>query len=162
VRSLIVVYVALARVQFVFLDRDGVINRKLPEGQFVTRREHLDLLPGAAKAVAKLNCRRLTVILVTKQRAIGLGLLTQSELTQLHGEMQKVLAGEGAHLDAICYCPHDPAHQTCTCRKPGTGMFEQAILDFPSATKEDSLVGGDSLSIRYPGWLSDGNVHHLY
>lgn len=137
---------SLPRIRFIFLDRDGILNRKLSEGQFVTRREHLELLPGAARAVAKLNDRQLKVIVVTNQRAIGLGMLTESELNQLHNELRKELGRDGARLDAIYYCPHDPDHQECACRKPDTGMFELAIRDFPGASKENCLVIGDSLS----------------
>ena len=126
----------------------------------MTRREHLELLPGAAKAVAKLNCCRLTVILITNQRAIGLGLFTESELTQLHKEMQKELATEGAHVDAIYYCPHDPSHQTCKCRKPETGLLEQAIRAFPSVSEDNSLVIGDSLPDIQAG--SRMGMHTIY
>jgi D-glycero-D-manno-heptose 1,7-bisphosphate phosphatase len=137
---------ALAGLRFVFLDRDGVINRKLPEGCYVTRIEDFELLPGAAQAVAKLNANGLTVILVTNQRAIGLDLMTQPELDQLHKHLRQRLAAHGARLDAIYYCPHDPSHRPCTCRKPETGLFEQAIRDFPGIGSQNSVVIGDSLS----------------
>jgi D-glycero-D-manno-heptose 1,7-bisphosphate phosphatase len=137
---------ALAGVQFVFLDRDGVINRKLPEGCYVTRIEDFKLLPGAAQAIARLNASGLTVILVTNQRAIGLGLMTEPELDQLHKHLCQHLAAHGARLDAIYYCPHDPSRRPCTCRKPETGLFEQAMRDFPSICSQNSLVIGDSFS----------------
>jgi D-glycero-D-manno-heptose 1,7-bisphosphate phosphatase len=119
---------ALAGLRFVFLDRDGVINRKLPEGCYVTRIEDFELLPGAAQAVAKLNANGLTVILVTNQRAIGLDLMTQPELDQLHKHLRQRLAAHGARLDAIYYCPHDPSHRPCTCRKPETRLGMRTIF----------------------------------
>lgn len=137
--------IRLETVRFVFLDRDGVLNRKLPEGRYAKDRKDLQLLPGAAEALAKLNGGR-TVILVTNQRGIGLGLMTQSELTKLHDEFRKDLAHRGARLDAIYFCPHDPSRQPCLCRKPETGLFEQAMRDFPEVSGENSLVIGDSLS----------------
>jgi D-glycero-D-manno-heptose 1,7-bisphosphate phosphatase len=138
--------IRLDAARFIFLDRDGVLNRKLPEGQYAKSRNDLQLLSGAGEALAKLNRNGQTVILVTNQRGIGLGLMTKDELTQLHNEFRKDLAGCGARLDAIYYCPHDPSRQLCSCRKPETGLFEQAMRDFPEMCGENSLVIGDSLS----------------
>lgn len=108
--------------------------------------QELALLPGVAKALAKLNSCGFTVILVTNQRGIGLGLMTDEDLHLLHDELGKDLAQCGAHLDAIYYCPHDPSQQPCRCRKPQTGLFEQAMVDFPSISSQNSFVIGDSLS----------------
>jgi D-glycero-D-manno-heptose 1,7-bisphosphate phosphatase len=134
-----------AGIRFIFLDRDGVLNCKLPENQYATRWKDVKLLPGAAEALAKLNTDKRTVILVTNQRGIALGLLTEMELAQLHDDLCKELAKWGAHLDAIYYCPHDP-QQNCHCRKPESGLFEQAFRDFPGASRDVSVVIGDSLS----------------
>lgn len=123
-----------------------MLNRKLPEGQYATRREELVLLPGAAEALARLNARGLTVILVTNQRGIGLGLMTEEDLRLLHDELAKDLSVYGARLDAIYYCPHDPSQEQCTCRKPDTGLFERAMRDFPDISSENTFVIGDSLS----------------
>ena len=137
---------APSTLQFVFLDRDGVLNRKLPEGEFVTRREDLVLLPGAARAVARLNSHGCKVIVITNQRGIGLGLVSEAGLSELHKEMKHDLARDGACIDAIYHCPHDPGSQACTCRKPATGLFDQAMKDFSQARRENSVVIGDSLA----------------
>ena len=138
--------VCSSAIRHVFLDRDGVLNRKLPEGQYVKRCEDLVLLPGAAEALARLNDCGFTVILVTNQRGIGLGLMIEEDLHRLHEELAKNLAAFGARLDAIYYCPHDPSQQLCGCRKPQTGLFERAMCDFPGIAGENSVVIGDSLS----------------
>ena len=62
-------------VGYVFLDRDGVVNRKLPEGDYVTDWEQFEWLPGAVEAIATLNRAGKTVILVSNQRGIALGLV---------------------------------------------------------------------------------------
>jgi D-glycero-D-manno-heptose 1,7-bisphosphate phosphatase len=131
-------------IRYVFLDRDGVLNRKMPEGGYVTDAAHFEWLPGAKEAVARMNHARVTVILVTNQRAIALGLIDDRELASIHTRMQDDLARHGAHLDAIYYCPHDRGE--CHCRKPATGLFEQALQQFPEANSENSVVIGDSLS----------------
>src|SRR5271163_2593854 len=131
-------------VRYVFLDRDGVLNRKLPEGEYVTGWEQFQWLPGAVEAVARMNRAGLTVILVSNQRGIALGLYTPEQLNQIHANMQSQLERHGARLDAIYYCPHDRGE--CHCRKPETGLFEQARQRFPQANAQNSLVIGDSLS----------------
>ena len=131
-------------VEFVFLDRDGVINRKPPDGEYVTSWQDIQMLPGAERAIALLNHAGRKVIVVTNQRGIALGRYTESDLHSIHERLQVHLGSFGAHLDAIYYCPHDDGQ--CTCRKPGIGMFEQAFRDFPEARPETSVMIGDSNS----------------
>src|SRR5579863_2576287 len=106
----------------VFLDRDGVINEKMPEGQYVTRREELRVLPGVGEAIRRLNSRGCRVILVSNQRGIALGLYTAADLEAIHAWLKNFLESHGARLDGIYYCPHD--RDECDCRKPMPGMFE--------------------------------------
>jgi D-glycero-D-manno-heptose 1,7-bisphosphate phosphatase len=131
-------------VRYVFLDRDGVLNRKLPEGAFVSDWAQFEWLPGAIEAVARMKRAGLTVMVVSNQRGIALGRLTTEQLEFIHGKMQADLAQQGARLDGIYYCPHD--HGECNCRKPDVGLFEQARKDFPQANADNSVVIGDSLS----------------
>jgi D-glycero-D-manno-heptose 1,7-bisphosphate phosphatase len=131
-------------VRYVFLDRDGVLNRKMPEGAYVSDWAQFQWLPGATEAVARMNRAGLTVILVSNQRGIALGLYTPEQLELIHANMQTQLARQDARLDAIYYCPHDQGE--CHCRKPETGLFEQAWQRFPQANPQNSLLIGDSLS----------------
>ncbi len=130
-------------VRYVFLDRDGVLNRKPDDGKYVTRVAELTLLPGVGEAVAQLNRSGRKAIVVTNQRGIALGLYTQEDLARIHDELRRVLAEKGAHLDAIYVCPHNNGQ--CNCRKPLSGLFEQAFQDFRDATPANSVVVGDSL-----------------
>jgi D-glycero-D-manno-heptose 1,7-bisphosphate phosphatase len=131
-------------VRYVFLDRDGVLNRKMPEGVYVSDWAQFEWLPGAVEAVARMKHAGLTVIVVSNQRGIALGRLTTMQLERIHENMQDHLARNDAQLDAIYYCPHD--HGECYCRKPGPGLFEQAFKRFPEANATNSVVIGDSLS----------------
>lgn len=130
--------------RFVFLDRDGVINRKMPEGAWVTTPAEFEMLEGAAAAIATLNRRDIRVVVVTNQRGIAVGLYSEAELASIHTHMQSLLADAGARVDAIYYCPHD--RESCACRKPKPGMLLQAFVDFPGADPTNSLLIGDSLS----------------
>ena len=131
-------------VRYVFLDRDGVLNRKMPEGAYVGDWAQFQWLAGADEAIARMNRAGLTVILVTNQRGIALGLYTHAQLEDIHANIQRHLARHGARLDAVYYCPHN--HGECHCRKPDIGLFEQALQQFPQANAQNSLVIGDSLS----------------
>lgn len=131
-------------VRTVFLDRDGVLNRKLPEGDYVAEWAQFEWLPGAVEAIARLNRAGLTVIVVSNQRGIALGRLTVEQLELLHGQMRGHLEQNGARVDAIYYCPHDKGE--CRCRKPDVGLFEQAMKDFPQLNAANSVLIGDSLS----------------
>jgi D-glycero-D-manno-heptose 1,7-bisphosphate phosphatase len=128
----------------VFLDRDGVLNRKLPEGQYVTGWQHFELLPGVPEAIAQLNQAGLRVLVVTNQRGIALGLYTAADVEHIHTQFLALLAKSGAHIDGFYFCPHDK-HQ-CNCRKPLPGLFEQAQVQFRDIEPATSLVIGDSLS----------------
>jgi D-glycero-D-manno-heptose 1,7-bisphosphate phosphatase len=131
-------------VRTVFLDRDGVLNEKLPEGKYVTRREEFRLLPGVAEAIRRLNGAGLRVIVVSNQRGIALGLYTAADVDSIHASLKQVLKSHGARLDGIYYCPHDKSG--CDCRKPLPGLFEQAVQNFPEIEASRSVMIGDSLS----------------
>jgi len=142
--ALVIIAMDARLVRYVFLDRDGVLNRKMPEGAYVSDWAQFQWLPGATEAVARMNRAGLTVILVSNQRGIALGLYTPEQLELIHANMQTQLARQDARLDAIYYCPHDQGE--CHCRKPETGLFEQAWQRFPQANPQNSLLIGDSLS----------------
>lgn len=132
-----------------FLDRDGVINRKPPEGKYIAQWSDVEFLPGAEAAIAALNRSGRRVIVVSNQRGVALGYYTGADVDAIHSRMQEHLARHGARVDAFYYCPHD--RDECECRKPGTGMFLQAFRDLASgestgASAANSVMIGDSLS----------------
>ncbi|MGB8261826.1 MAG: HAD family hydrolase [Terracidiphilus sp.] len=132
------------RLETVFLDRDGVINRKMPEGQYVTRWSEFVLLPGVVEAIARLNRAGVRTIVVSNQRGVALGLYTAADVEAIHAGFERVLAGAGAKVDGFFFCPHDK--RQCECRKPLPGLFEQARARFPGISAETSAMIGDSLS----------------
>lgn len=132
----------MTELSAVFLDRDGVLNRKPTEGDYVKRPEELRLLPGAASAVARLNEAGATVILVTNQRGIGRGVMSEDDYFRVHEALCRRLRDHGAHLDAEYHCP-DTAPSS-PCRKPHTGLFLAALRDNPRVRLHASWVVGDS------------------
>jgi D-glycero-D-manno-heptose 1,7-bisphosphate phosphatase len=107
----------------VFLDRDGTVNVKAIEGKYITTPGDLVLLSGAAVAISRLNAASVQVILVTNQRWLS-ALPNVTPYERVHARLEKLLAENGAHLDAAYYCPH--ASDSCRCRKPSPGMLERA------------------------------------
>jgi D-glycero-D-manno-heptose 1,7-bisphosphate phosphatase len=129
---------------FIFLDRDGVINQKPHEGEYVERWEDFHVLPGVEQAIAALNRAGRKVIVVTNQRGVALGKYRDADVQNIHAKLQIHLGSAGAHIDAFYYCPHD--REECDCRKPKPGLILQAFHDFPEATAANSIIIGDSLS----------------
>ncbi len=128
----------------VFCDRDGTINRKAPEGEYVLSADQLVLLDGAARAIARLRAAGARVVVVTNQRGVARGRMTLDDLASVHRELAARLAGAGAELDAIYACPHEGG--SCKCRKPGPGLFLRAVEDEPSIDLEGSAMVGDSIT----------------
>jgi D-glycero-D-manno-heptose 1,7-bisphosphate phosphatase len=128
-----------------FLDRDGTINVKAREGEYITRQRELTLLPGAARAVRHLNDANCHVIVVTNQRGIALRRMTEADLAAVHARLATMLDEEaGARIDAFFHCPH--GRDECTCRKPLPGMFFAAQHAFPWIDLGASIMIGDSES----------------
>lgn len=85
----------------VFLDRDGVINVRLPEGRYVTRWEEFAFCDGAAEALRLLGAGGYLLVVVTNQRGIGRRLMTEAALAEIHRRMGEALAEEGVRIDAV-------------------------------------------------------------
>jgi D-glycero-D-manno-heptose 1,7-bisphosphate phosphatase len=131
----------------VFLDRDGVINRKPPEGDYITRWQDLQILPGVAEGIAQLNGAGMCVIVVTNQRCVAKGLITAAEVEMLHQRMSEFLARAGATIDAVYYCPHD-MEPVCRCRKPAPGMLIDAAREFGIELPTAWMIGDSDIDIE--------------
>lgn len=127
-----------------FLDRDGVINKKL-ENDYVKNIEEFSFIEGVPEVVAKLNERFGITVIVTNQQGIGKGLMTTEDLQEVHDYMQSELVKKGGKVDKYYHCP-DLASKNTKFRKPNTGMAEQARMDFPVIDFKKSIMVGDSLT----------------
>jgi D-glycero-D-manno-heptose 1,7-bisphosphate phosphatase len=133
---------ALHRLSAVFLDRDGVINRKAPEGEYVTSWSQFQFLPNALEGLRLLAHAGQPVVVVTNQRGIARGRMSESDLMEIHNRMRRAVADAGARIDEIYYCPHESG---CDCRKPGTALFRRASQDLGIALADAAMIG-DSAS----------------
>jgi D-glycero-D-manno-heptose 1,7-bisphosphate phosphatase len=123
-----------------FLDRDGVINRKAPEGRYITRWEEMHFLPGVHEAIRSLNEAGFLVIVVSNQRCVAKRLITTQEVDALHALMLRELQAADARIDAIYFCPHD-YQPPCRCRKPQPGMLLDAAQKYDINLAASWMIG---------------------
>jgi D-glycero-D-manno-heptose 1,7-bisphosphate phosphatase len=131
----------------VFLDRDGTLN---VEKGYIRDVAEIELIPGAAQAVRRLNDSGILAILTTNQTGAARGYYTIEHIHALNRRVSDLLrSAAGARLDAVYYCPHYadgtvPEYtRACDCRKPAPGMIYQARKDFPDINLAGSFVIGD-------------------
>ncbi len=122
-----------------FLDRDGVINHD--PGDYVYRLEEFQFLDGAPQAIAHLGKIFGRVIIITNQRAVGKGLMTEAELNRIHTYLAEEVKKAGGHLDAIFACTS--VQDDHPDRKPNPGMAHQARQQFPEIDFRRSIMVGD-------------------
>lgn len=108
----------------VFLDRDGTI---IYDTGYVARPGSVSLMAGAGAAIRRLNQAGIPVIVITNQSGIARGYHTEEDFQRVQARVTELLAAEGAHVDAVYHCPHDPDREPrCECRKPGTLLHRKA------------------------------------
>jgi heptosyltransferase-2 len=121
----------------IFLDRDGTLN---PDLGYIRSPDQYELLPGVPQALTKLKQAGARLIVVTNQSGVARGLLSLEDLDAIHRKLKRELAVVGAALDAIYFCPHHP-DEHCRCRKPNTGMIDQALRDGGIELARSYLIG---------------------
>ncbi len=126
-----------------FLDRDGVINREI-SGGYVLSWGDFHFLPGVPAAIALLGRVFGKLIVVSNQKCVGKGLITASQLGEIHSRMTRRIAAAGGRIDRVYFCPD--LEEDSPCRKPNTGMGIQASRDFPEIAFSKSLLIGNKLS----------------
>ena len=128
----------------VFLDRDGTINEEVG---YVNHIERFWLLPRVVEAIRLLNTHGFKTVVVTNQSGVARGYFPESLVKRIHEKMEVLLEREGVHLDGVYYCPHHPDignppyRQRCQCRKPATGMVEDAVRRFDIDCSKSYVVG---------------------
>lgn len=128
----------------IFLDRDGVIN---VDKAYVYKVEDFEFCNGIFKALSHFQKLGYLLIIVTNQSGIGRGYYSEEDFQTLSTWMRKELLDANIKLDAIYHCPHAP-EANCTCRKPKSGMFEEAIKTFDIDVKSSWMIGDKTSDIE--------------
>lgn len=141
----------------VFLDRDGTLNKDVGILGLISP-DQLELLPGVADAIHLLNDAGYRVVVVTNQPVIAKGFCSEAVLQTIHNKLETLLGREHAFLDRIYYCPHHPLKGflgerlelkiQCGCRKPNTGMIDQAVIDLNIDGAQSWLVGDSTTDMQ--------------
>jgi len=126
----------------VFLDRDGVINKKAREGDYIKSKVELRLIKGAAKAIKLFNEKGYLTLVITNQGGIERGIISWDQFREVMDELNKRLSKKGAHLDGYYVCPD--ASDNSLFRKPNIGLFKLAKKEFPNINFKRSIIIGDS------------------
>jgi heptosyltransferase-2 len=121
----------------VFLDRDGTLN---PDPGYIKSPDQFELFPGVPEALVKLKTAGARLIVLTNQSGIARGLLSVDDLERIHEKMRQLLARAGISFDAIYVCPHHP-DEGCRCRKPATGMIDQARREHDIDLSRSYVIG---------------------
>jgi D-sedoheptulose 7-phosphate isomerase len=143
----------------VFLDRDGVINSYVCDAEFGTldspaRPDQFTLRPGVSEAVAKINHAGLLAVVVSNQPGVAKGKFTPALLDAVTHKMHAELSRGGGKLDAVYYCLHHPDgsvaeySKVCQCRKPKTGLFEQAARELDIDLPHSYMVGDGVVDVE--------------
>lgn len=138
-----------------FLDRDGVINDER-FGEYVLHWGEFIFSKGVLDMFRKLSDSFHRIIIISNQRGVGKGLMTEAALQSIHLEMQREVGIVGGKIDRIYYCTEKD--DDCYFRKPNPGMAFQAISDFPDIDLEKSIMVGNKPSDmrfgRYAGMFT--------
>jgi D-glycero-D-manno-heptose 1,7-bisphosphate phosphatase len=125
-----------------FVDRDGVINRRVVGG-YVRSWSEFSFVPGAVEALVRLALWAPHVVVVTNQQGVGKGVMSDADLDEVHARMLEVLAVAGATVDAVLVCPH-LASAGCACRKPSPGLARAWLAEHRACDGALSVMLGDS------------------
>ncbi len=121
----------------VFLDRDGTI---IVEKNYLSDPREVELLPGAAEGLGKLAGLGYLLVVVTNQSGVGRGYFDVDQVEAVHARLDELLAESGTRLDKYYYCPHLPENR-CRCRKPLTGMIDDAVRELDIDIRGSYMIG---------------------
>jgi len=130
----------------IFIDRDGVINRRRP-GDYVLEWSQFVFMPGIREALRRLSTLRLPMIVISNQAAVGKGLLEAAALKAMTVQLQEVLRGSGVVLNAYYYCTHR-SDEGCDCRKPKPGLLRQAAAELNIDLPRSIFIGDADTDVQ--------------
>ena len=132
----------------IVLDRDGVINQD--SSDYIKSAEEWVPIEGSIEAIAKLHRGGYGVVIASNQSGLARGYFDEAALAGMHDKLNLLVEDARGLVSAIFYCPHSPDAR-CSCRKPKTGLLEQAEIEL-GISLVDSYFVGDSLKDLQAAW----------
>ena len=129
----------------IFLDRDGVINRRIVGG-YVTGWSEFEFLPRAIDGIVELQSIHAPIVVISNQAGVGKRLVTVENLNDMTERFVAAVRERGGRIDAVYYCPHAPSAK-CACRKPKPGLLLQAASDWGIDLRSSVFVGDSSSDV---------------
>ena len=137
-------------MKFIFIDRDGVINKD-PEGwpphSYVTRWEDFHFLPGVLEALKRLTENDYKVVIISNQAGISKGIYTKEKLDEITKKIFKEIEKKGAKIHSIQYCIHKK-EDNCDCRKPKASLFYKATQGLKGDFSKTYFIGDTKRDIE--------------
>lgn len=131
----------------IFLDRDGVINKKAPKAEYVKSWDEFEFIPGSIEAMNLLSQQGYKIFIITNQAGIARGAMTESDLKKIHENLERELEKHGVKIEGVYYCPHG-WNDECECRKPKPGMLFQAAREHDLDLSKSTFVGDDERDLQ--------------
>lgn len=132
-------------MKLAMLDRDGVLC--IERDGFVKHPGELQMIDGAAAAVAQMNAAGIKTALVSNQSVVGRGIISAEMLERIHAKLRVELAAAGARLDLLLTCT-DPPDSRSERRKPAPGMLREALAHFRVAPHDAVMIGDQVTDLR--------------
>ena len=131
----------------IFLDRDGVINKKPTKADYVKNWNEFEFLSGSIEAISILTKNDYDIYIISNQAGIARGIMTENDLKEIHRNMVNELEKKGGEVSDIYYCPHG-WDDGCECRKPKPGMFFQAAKEHYIDLTKAVFIGDDERDVE--------------
>lgn len=131
----------------VFLDRDGVINKKPAKADYVKNWEEFEFLPGVIEGLKLLTENNYDIYLISNQPGIARGMMTEEDLVNIQNKMEEELQKNGIKIAGTYYCPHG-WNDGCECRKPKPGLLFQAARDHNLDLTKTIFIGDDERDLQ--------------
>lgn len=141
----------------VLLDRDGVLNQRIPGG-YVTRWADFVFLPGVMDTLAKLRTAGFQLVIVSNQAGVGKGVFTRADLIQITQASLNELRKARVWVGGAFFCLHAPS-DNCSCRKPNIGLMEEAARRLPIDFSRSFLIGDSPSDIQAGERMGCTNIY---
>lgn len=125
-----------------FLDRDGVINKRI-FGGYVTSIEEFEFLPGVEDAIKQFTDTFHLLFVVTNQQGIAKGIMSERNLLEIHNYMCDQVYLKGGRIDKCYFAPNLKGAED-DMRKPSSAMADLAKMEFPEVDFKCCVMIGDT------------------